>query len=295
MKKLLQTVSFVFLLLLPLLGRAQQNRITGRVVDARTKAPISFASISLRVAGTGTLTNESGYFQMPESGEFKPDSLVFTTLGYCRRAVLVGPGQSEDLRIEMNKGCLDGINIIYCPVKPSAAIRQAPSTSNGAMTGLPGTQYAFFIENDNRKQFRKMRSVSFYIGENGLPTAPFRARIYQVDHVSHAPAADLLAELLVLEPNRSGQWYTSDLSRYDIAVPKDGYFIALDFRQSAGPVPQPNKDKYVPSGQIMRPAFDFKDSSMWAYSPEKGWVRAPQSSSSRRYNAMVKLEVEARE
>ncbi len=45
----------------------------------------------------------------------------------------------------------------------------------------------------------------------------------------------------------------------------------------------------------MRPAFGFKDSSMWACSPEKGWFLFPQSSSSRRNTVMVKVEVEASE
>ena len=138
-----------------------------------------------------------------------------------------------------------------------------------------------------------MRSVSFYIGENGLPMETFRIRIYTADGKNHPPSTNLLAEQVFLTASKGGQWYTSDLSRYNIAVPKEGYFVALDFRELAEQTPKPEMDKYVPSGQIMRPAFDFKDSSMWTYSPKEGWVLLPQSSTSRRYNAMVKVEVEA--
>lgn len=296
MKNVLPKIALGFLLLMPLLGRAQEIRISGRVVDAKTKEPIPFASISMRAAGAGALTNESGYFQLLGPTKLRSDSLVFMTMGYCRYAVPVKPGQLENLHVELNPGCMAGISITHCPVRANATTGKPASTASGeVITGLPGTQYAFFIENDKRKQTRPMRSVSFYLGENGLPMAPFRIRIYQAAGNSHSPAADLLTERVVLTPAQSGQWFTSDLSRYGVAVPKEGCFVALEFVNPADNSPQPTAENYTPSGQVMRPAFDFKNSIMWQYSPEKGWALSPQSGSSRRYNAMVKIEVEAAE
>ena len=287
MKKTLPKI-FLTCLVLPLLVCAQQSHISGRVLDAQTKEPIPFASIGLRETGAGVLTNESGYFQRLEADGFTQDSLVFSTLGYGRRALLIEQGKAENISVELSRQQLPGF--ISCPVVPYVVDKNAPSIATA-----PGTQFAFFIGNDKRKQPRKMRSVSFYIGENGLPMETFRIRIYTADDKNHPPAADLLTEPVFLTASKGGQWYTSDLSRYNIAVPKEGFFVALDFRPSAEQTTQPNLAEYAPSGQIMRPAFDFKDSSMWAYSPEKGWYLFPQSSSSRRYNAMVKVEVEPSE
>lgn len=284
MKNQLLKIAIVFLL--PLLGRAQQNHVSGRVIDAQTKEPIPFAFIGLREAGTGMLTNEGSYSQRIESGELKQDSLVFKTLDYGRRALLIEQGKTEKIGVELIRRQLPGF--ISYPVAPYVADRNA-----AFIAGLSETQFAFFIGNDKGKQSRKMRSVSFYIGENGLPMETFRIRIYSADDKNHPPAADLLDEPIFLTASKAGQWYTSDLSRYNIAVPKKGYFVALDFRQSAEQISQPDLDKHAPSGQIMRPAFNFKDSSMWDYSPEKGWSLSQQSSSSRRYSAMVKVEVEA--
>ncbi|WP_210517126.1 carboxypeptidase-like regulatory domain-containing protein [Hymenobacter terricola] len=286
----------MILLLLPAPGKAQQYRITGRVVDAKTKEPIPFASIGLLKEGTEALTNEKGYFQLTSLTKSEQDSLVFMTLGYCRYAVLVEPGQLENLRIELNSGCLDGINITYCPVKPYASTGQpAPPTRDELITGLPGTQYAFFIENDTRKQTREMRSVSFYIGENSLPMAPFRIRVFKADGKNHSPKTTILNEPVFLTVPRAGEWYTRDLSRYNFVAPKEGYFVVLEFGESANALPQPDMDNYIPSGQMMWPSSDFKKSSIWSYSPKKGWTLFPQSSSSRRYNASVKVEVEAAE
>lgn len=292
MKRIRPLFAFVCLLLLPLLGRTQEYHVSGRVVDAITKEPIPFASLALREANAGALTNESGYFQLRERSEIRHDSLVFMAFGYVRRALLVEQGNSENLRIELSPR--SPRLIISDSFKPCISVGKVASTAKDeVITGLPGSQYAFLIENDKRKQVRKMRSVSFYIGENGLPMAPFRIHLYRIDADNRIPAADLLTERVVLIPSKSGQWFTSDLSRYHIAIPKEGYFVALEFEKPANQLPQPNSDNYLPAGQIMRPAFDFKKSRLWSYSSEKGWTLLPQSNSSRRYNAMVKLEVEA--
>ena len=62
LKRLLFIISVIGLS--PFISRAQEGRITGRVVDADTQSPIPFASINLREEQTGALTNEYGYFQM---------------------------------------------------------------------------------------------------------------------------------------------------------------------------------------------------------------------------------------
>ena len=292
MKKRLPQISLLVLLLLPLLGRAQEYRINGRVTKANTKEPIPFVSVGLRAAGTGGLTDKNGYFQMVTSDEFKTDSLVFMTLGYKRHSVLVASGQSENLRIELSPRPAG----LLVKVGPCWTIRAAPTCSQPVyeiIAGLPGTQFAFFIENDKRKQIREIRSVSFYVGNNGLPMVPFRIRIYRADSDQHMPAADLLTEQVELVPSECGKWNTIDLSRYHVGVPPEGYFVALEFKKPANQFPQAPLNDYVASGQMMRPPFDFKKSSLWTYSADIGWSLVPQPFSSRRYNAMVKVEVEA--
>jgi hypothetical protein len=280
----------LLLLLLPLLGRAQQVHITGRVVDAKTKEPIPFASLGLLNAGADTLANENGYFQLLEPSVFKQDSLVLMTLGYVRQALLVEHGKAVNLRIELSPRPA-GLIIIDRVGPGKVTTKQILTKNDIVIDGLPGNQYAFFIGNDKRRQIRKMQSVSFYIGENGLPTASFRIHIYRADGKRHSPHTDLLNERVVITANKGGQWYTRDLSRYNIAAPREGYFVALEFEKPSNSLPQSDMHTYIPSGRIMRPAFDFKNSSLWSHSPANGWTLLPQSNSLLRYNAMVKVEV----
>ena len=80
MKRLLPQL--LFLLLLPLLGWTQEYRISGRVVDAGTKDPVPFASLSLSKSETGALTDEQGDFKIKVKEQFAEDSLIVTSMGY---------------------------------------------------------------------------------------------------------------------------------------------------------------------------------------------------------------------
>ncbi|MCI1187114.1 carboxypeptidase-like regulatory domain-containing protein [Hymenobacter sp. DH14] len=293
MKKLLPQIGLLFLLLLPLLGRAQEIRISGRVVDAATKKPVEFVSMSLRNAGTGALTDINGNFQLVGLKPMEQDSVIAMTLNYERFAVAVSANNCHNLVLELTHrkidkskpatyGCLDCSG-------PYSLISEKEQ-----MHISPGAQYAFFIPNEKRKQLGKLRAVSFYLGENGLPSIPFRLRIYKADGAGHAPGTDLLHEIIFFKAAKDGEWYTTDLSAHNIAAAKEGFFIALDFAVPDTIIaPSALMDNHTAIGQIMRPDFEFKKSITWHYLPEKGWVLAPLANGMRRYNAMVKAEVEA--
>ena len=154
MRKLLQIVSFGLLLLLPLLGLAQQNRITGRVVDAKTKEPIPFASIGLLKAGTGVLTNEKGYFQLAGLDKSKQDSLVLMTLGYERYVVLMERNSSNNLTIELTRRYVEEVRSV-CRKLTDKDIK--PIDKSQQIAGTPGTQYAFYIANEKQSKLGKLR------------------------------------------------------------------------------------------------------------------------------------------
>ena len=85
-------VLFLLLYLLVIPGWAQGSRITGRVVDARTKLPIPFAAIELRTKAAGVLADENGYFLVSGLVDVKQDSLTIRALGYT--PVVVSPKQT---------------------------------------------------------------------------------------------------------------------------------------------------------------------------------------------------------
>jgi hypothetical protein len=296
MMKRLPFLVFWVLLLLPALSWAQENRITGRIIDGKTKDPVPFASIGLREEGTGALTNEYGFFQLAGLEKTNTDSLIVMTLGYERTAILIKRGATEDLIVELKKRVveLSEVKVQGGKVKNLGLGAKANNPGEGMIQGLPGSQYAFFIKNDKQKKLGNVRTVSFFIGENGFPREPFRVRIYKADGNYNAPNTDLLTENVVVSASRGGEWYTIDLTSYNIPAPMEGFFVAMEWIVGGDKFYSTNfMDNYTPYGQIMRPTFEFKESRTWSYTIGKGWnLLTLANGSGQRYNAMIKAEVD---
>ncbi|GAB2789320.1 hypothetical protein HNQ93_003184 [Hymenobacter luteus] len=286
-----------FALLLPALSFAQENKISGRVVDEKTKEPIPFASIGLKEEQTGALTNEYGYFQIAMPEKNPQDSLVVVALGYFHRAVLIKPGiKIQDMIIEVPKRA---IALKEVKVVSSAKIKnldlgsKSSTPGEGMIQGMPGSQYAFFVKNDKGKKLGNVRSVSFYIGENGFPREPFRVRLYKADGNYNSPNTDLLTENIVVSAPKGGEWYTIDLTQYNIEAPTEGFFVAMEWIVSGDKFYTTNfMDNYTPYGQILRPTFEFKESRTWNYTIGRGWSLITLANNGQRYNAMIRAEVD---
>ncbi|WP_133274241.1 carboxypeptidase-like regulatory domain-containing protein [Hymenobacter radiodurans] len=289
--------TFTLCLLLPALSMAQETRLSGRIIDKKTKEPIPFSSIGLKVEQSGALTNEIGIFQMNGPTKNAQDSLIVLALGYERTAVLVKRGVSQaDMVIEVSKRVyeLAEVKVQASKVKDLKLGARSNTPGDGMIQGMPGSQYAFFVKNEKGKKLGNVRSVSFYIGEHGFPREPFRVRIYAPDGNYSSPNSDLLTENVVVSAPGGGQWFTIDLTQYNIVAPDEGFYVAMEWIVSGDKFYTTNfDDNYTPYGQIMRPTFEFKESRTWSYTLGKGWTLMTMSGAGGlRYNAMIKAEVD---
>ena len=278
-------------------GWAQQTQIKGVIVDKDTKEPLPFTSIGLKNEQIGALSNEHGQFIVPAPTKNEDDSLIVVALGYARRAVLVKRGVAvPSLSIEVPKRAVELSNVVVKAgkIKNLGLGSHTDNPGEGMIQGLPGSQYAFFVKNEKNKRLGSVRTVSFYIGENGFPREPFRVRIYKADGNYNAPNTDLLTENVIVSAPQGGQWYTIDLTPYNIIAPEEGFFVAMEWVVSGDKFFATNfMDDYTPYGQIMRPTFEFKESRTWNYSMGKGWsLITAANSRGLRYNAMIKAEVD---
>jgi hypothetical protein len=276
---------------------SQQVQIKGVIVDKDTKEPLPFTSVGLKNEQIGALSNEHGQFIVPAPTQNTADSLVVVALGYARRAVLVKRGVAvASLTIELPKRAVElgNVTVKAGKIKNLGMGSRSDNPGEGMIQGLPGSQYAFFVKNEKNKRLGNVRTVSFYIGENGFPREPFRVRLYKADGNYNAPNTDLLTENVVVSAPQGGQWYTVDLTPYNIIAPEEGFFVAMEWVVSGDKFFTTNfMDDYTPYGQIMRPTYEFKESRTWNYTMGKGWSLITASNSQGlRYNAMIKAEVD---
>ena len=278
MKKLLPQIALVLLLLLlPLLGRAQEIRITGRVVDAATKEPVPFASLSLFKSETGALTDESGNFQIVAKEQFEEDSLIVMTLGYIVSKLPIKTRDSESITVELKRGYLSHPRPIEISKLPHGYYR---------------SQDAFFIQVPKSERIQKIRSVSVYFGSLGLTKEEFRFRIYKAYGQMQPPCVDLLTENIFVSPKKLEGWNTFDFKDYNIAVPAEGFYIALEYVYSEHfNYEQPLAD-YLPSGTVLYPSTLTNENGFWRYGPNLGWKSIPVTNGDfLKYSSMITVEV----
>ena len=289
-------IALFFVAIVPF-ANAQKAEIKGVIIDKDTKEPLPFTSIGLKNEQIGALSNEHGQFVVPAPSQNTADSLVVVALGYGRRAVLVKRGVAvASLTIELPKRAvaLGNVTVKAGKVKNLGLGSRSDDPGEGMIQGLPGSQYAFFVKNEKKKRLGNVRTVSFYIGENGFPREPFWVRLYKADGNYNAPNTDLLTENVVVSAPQGGQWYTVDLTPYNIIAPEEGFFVAMEWVVSGDKFFTTNfMDDYTPYGQIMRPTYEFKESRTWNYTLGKGWSLITASNGQGlRYNAMIRAEVD---
>jgi len=177
--------------------------------------------------------------------------------------------------------------------KPLVLGSRTNQPDEGTIQGMPGSQFALWMPNPKKAVLRNIRSASFYIGEGGSPTQPFRVHIYQANNNGIGPGPDLLPQRVVTAAPQGGHWYTVNLSSYSIAAPQEGFFVAMEWLPAAKAEGQSGSDDGM-TYQELRPTFEFKESNTWSYTVGKGWrLLTLGNSQGRRYNAKMKAEVDA--
>ena len=78
------------------------RKVSGLLLDSRTKEAVPFASISLLNKPFGTITNRDGVFELKIPERYRHDTLTFSCLGYARKMVLIDTLSTDKLNLSMH-------------------------------------------------------------------------------------------------------------------------------------------------------------------------------------------------
>ena len=260
-------------------------RISGQVVDAVTKKPITYFLIQAR-GDSEVCNNRKGQFRLWDLKNKNQDSVIFSAPHYYPRTEVFERGYNNNNMV---------VSLVHFPSPTEIADRAKwQQEIDSAVQPFPGVCYAFFIGNDNYVQTGKMKAISFFVGEKGLPKEHFRVRIYKANGVRNAPKTDLLHENVIYVPLAENGWSTFDLSSYGIIVPSEGFYVGLEYVVLDFKMPQ-TLERYVPTGHIMQPSPNLMQQHIWTrfdtYFDDWKELTQPNVEMSK-YNKMVRVEVE---
>lgn len=120
--------------------------ISGLIVDAETRDPLSYATIALKHEGKGTVTNSNGIFGLKISPESYSDTLIVSYLGYYAREIPVKQSLGNNFTIVMNREFISIPEIIIKNQIPQEIIYKAISSTPRNYGNTPALLTAFYRE-----------------------------------------------------------------------------------------------------------------------------------------------------
>lgn len=123
--------------------------LTGFVADGKTKEPLVFATVSVKGTARGTVTGDSGYFDLNVPSIGQGDTLVVTYLGYAPLKIALADLQSgQTIYLEESYTLLDVVTISRVAVSTKSIekdLRVIRGNLYAMETEVTNTQYNLFL------------------------------------------------------------------------------------------------------------------------------------------------------
>jgi TonB-linked SusC/RagA family outer membrane protein len=159
---------YVFICLLPSLTIfAQQGKISGTVIDAKSKQPLTGVTVKIKGTSQATVTGENGSFQLTGSGAA---TLQFSYIGYQSREITAGGTTPVTIQLEAGSAQLDEVVVVSYGTQKKRDVTGAVSQVNAAeIKDMP-------VYNIGQKLQGKMAGVQIS-NNTGAPGANMSFRI----------------------------------------------------------------------------------------------------------------------
>ena len=142
----LYTILFIY----SVKGYGQTTEVRGKIIDGKTKEPLSFANVRLKGTITATTADGDGFYfiRTPE----KSDTIVFSYLGYPKRSIKIQRGKSQELNVEMGA---ENIQLLEVMVKAGKRKKYIDTAAN----------YVYYKVMQNRSGNRESNIASYKFEE----------------------------------------------------------------------------------------------------------------------------------
>ncbi|MGV3503305.1 MAG: carboxypeptidase-like regulatory domain-containing protein [Adhaeribacter sp.] len=253
----------LLLAVLPALALSPGLSLQGHLLDARTGAPLPYASIGLAGQPVGTMTDLQGAFRLSLQPDQLNRNLRFSTVGYLAREIQV----ADLLEQQASQGKLT-IRLTAQPkslaeVQVKAGQKRYRSQQVGSQIGkltpfrhhfdtytyapdqVKGPELGVRIR--ARKYPAYLERLHFCLSGTGADITRVRLKLYSLRQ--NLPYTDILPQVIQLDvPPRYTGWIETDLSRYNLRLDED-FVVALEWLQEENET----EKSWLASGMVFSP------------------------------------------
>lgn len=292
--------SWIFLSFLLNNNKVIGQIINGRVIDSKTLNAACYSTLEIKGKGIGWVTDSLGSFSIEiikdKISEY--DTLLIRSLGYSSATVIVKNILTESsIEFKLNPLVFQLDSIIIRPKNNSILKGVFVEKGDGYSGCREWLQKAVYMDNDEGIK-AIVQNVSFFIPKDGKPKTPFRIRFYEVKE-DGSPGEDLTRESIIVNAKKGGAWLKVDVSKYKIVVPKNGYFVAMEWiftdKKYYYEILISDK-KYVSYGQCLgRISNEGIIPNSWTYELGNRWRKIDKTSKIQgkmiHYNQLINSEI----
>ncbi len=214
---------------------AQTNTLSGVVQDSLDN-PIPYATVVEQHGRAGEIANSVGYFTIIIPDSLMNSVITISCLGYESKQVTISTLKSDmtnTIVLREKTVVLTPVSVValqtrYCPDVVGTKKKRA----FGNFLMKAGWEMAVLIPT-TLADTGFISAVRYYITKEGVPTAPFRVKLYDVDPVTQQPGNILLDHDTIVHAVKGGQWLEVDLRSFNIPIPANGFFVAMQWLPTA--------------------------------------------------------------
>ena len=215
-----------------------QVDIVGQVLDATTQEPLPYVNIGLVNQNIGTVSDESGYFELEvPANQYNDETLRFSMIGFESRDFILKDYldlQILTISLEEKATALEELVLTTQRNKYQTKILGNKTTSQliyaAFTTNKLGNEMGFIVRGRKNPMILKKFNVSMV--ENDYGPIRFRLNFYSLK--DGLPEETLLNENIIVETDISSGIVSKDLTPYEIVIDQD-FFVSIEWIEDLGP------------------------------------------------------------
>lgn len=220
-------MKFTIILLLSPFLTIGQNIITGKVINHKSKEPISFATIGLMKENIGTNALEDGSFSLVSTK--RNDTLLFSCIGYATLKLPIVNNNYTFIELVAQEKVLEEVIVTNKNSWASKTLNDFSKCGNN-FVGSNGytTQLAqHFQASEENLILTEIKICRMSTSILNPEKTTFRIRIYDIDSLTKSPSTDLCDQ--IIEVRTKSKIINLNLEKYKIRIPNKDFFVAIEW------------------------------------------------------------------
>ena len=202
--------------------------ISGKVVDAETKDPLSYVHIGIQGKSMGVISRDDGAFSIDISRANADDTLVFQMIGFHDAIYPVkslNSNKSHQIKLKPRVYKLKEVVVtadrIKDKKKPVKLGRHVPTKWTTGQSGYKdfgfGGENGLKIYHEEKKWY--LTEMTMHIKVNTVDSILFRFNIYKIE--GGLPGESFLKQEVFIKAYKKDKWISADLSTLNLVMEED--------------------------------------------------------------------------